>query len=141
MQLIKNHPKKSTWQLTVLTDQCGNVLAAHTGWAGGDSLTRVANKLGLVVTQVDNFVFTGAFKPISYSRGRSSVTQTFEDKDCPQSPDDKWHRIQYDMAPQATSDLFKAIADGEVVLEDGYFVGTFTFAKQGDQISVRPYKE
>lgn len=40
----------------------------------------------------------------------------------------------------ATADLLDAIQRGELVLRDGYFRGTYTFAKRGSSITLRVAK-
>lgn len=81
----------------------------------------------------DNYIFYARLKPISYSRGRSSVNFNFQDADDPE--------IRYVTAPQATFDLLSSLtqSDGVVKLEDNLICGNFTFVKQGTQYSIVPY--
>lgn len=83
------------------------------------------DQTNLEVTRVP--VVRGAVQVYDYERGRSRVTY-------------KWRTSGpevYETTGNATKDMIDAIQTGAVVLRDGWFHGTFTFAKRGTSITLR----
>lgn len=72
-------------------------------------------------------VVRGAVRIVGYERGRSRVTYRWETSDA----------TTLETTGSATKDMIDAIQTGEIVLRDGWFHGTFTFAKRGSSITLR----
>ena len=79
--------------------------------------------------EIDNFFFSTGIRAVGYSRGRSSVLVEFEDW-----LDDN----KYFASVKGVELLLYALQDGNVIVDDGYLYGVWTYKKMGSSIGIMP---
>lgn len=103
----------------------------HVGWEFSAGLTD-RKKIETPVEYVENFVFEARLKYTGCQRGRSAAIFCFQDADGPN---------KFETGMSGLDLLLNGAADGSIKFEDGCYIGTWTFKKQGSEIYFRPYDD
>lgn len=128
MRVLFENPARAAWRLRRATAP-GRPPVFLTGWYGDRRRDPHAHLRGaLLVEEVRNVVVEGAIKPRGFSRGRSAATYVFAERD---------GEAAYETGGWGMLEIAQAVADGRLRVEDGHFVGRFTFAKDGQQVYLR----
>lgn len=134
MQIISTIKTKAKWSLS-LSDHGVKMLPTLGYYSGGKPVLYRHNTLPQTeLATGENVILKGLLRPEGVGRGRSSVTLYLEDPD----------GIQYQTAASGMNSMFLAILDGHMTIEkdaDGtpWFLGEWTCAKQGTEVSLIPY--
>lgn len=121
LRFVKETPNKN-WSLQLFNEQ--GVERIKTGYTG--ETWGVWRDIPL--QDVPNRVLEGKLKIADFGRGRSAVTYELADTE----------GFTYKAGGKSIMLLLASLLAGVTTIEDGYFVGQWTFAKQGSEIYIIP---
>lgn len=134
MRVVEPNPKD--WKLRCSVDKNGRV-TVHSGYQGGwhsdNAMWQLQNRSldPHISFRADNVIFEAEIIPVSFSRGRSSVTYRW---------DDTQDHHTYETGPKFMLAIAKGIVEKKLEVRYGSGIfGYWTFAKQGSQVYLEPY--
>ena len=131
---IINLPKQKTWGIVENPHHPGHFYTGYVGmWGDWQSRNRAPGKPEDFMVPNKNAIITGDFKMVSMSRGRSAANFHGHFRG--------HEEVSYELGMKSTYDIVEALQYGRMQIVDGYISGTWSFAKQGCDIFLKPYTE
>lgn len=125
--------KSKSWGIVAMPNHPGHFYTGYdNSWDRGAAF---ASNQGLgapkTLMQIGtNAIIDEPFQIKGFSRGRSAANFSGEFKSYP--------GFSYELGMEGVNDVIAKIQSGEFAIEDGYIVGRWTFAKQGQSFFLRP---